>query len=76
MLDQDFHTLCVMTATIRAGKAGAADKAWANALEEAVAGWAMLQRNRHALAKIMALQSATPLQSAEVPQSAEELQTT
>ena len=67
MLDNDFHTLCVMTATIRAGRAGKTSEAWAVALEEAVSGYAMICKNRHEIAKITALQVATP--DSELPDS-------
>lgn len=55
MTDSEFHTLCVMAATIRAGKAGKKAEAWRDAVEEAVSGYAMLAGNREALSRLTAL---------------------
>ena len=69
MQEQEFQTLCLMTAVLRTGKAGRTDKAWGEAMREATAGYGLLVRNRETLAQIVALQSAEPPQSAEVPQT-------
>ena len=67
MLDNEFHTLCVMTATIRTGKMGDTGKAWGSALQEAVNGYALLLKNRDTLDKIAELQSAR--KDSEMPDS-------
>lgn len=56
MKDDQFQTLCVMAAVLRTGKSGPTGKAWGSALEEAVAGYAMLLKNREAISKIAEFQ--------------------
>jgi hypothetical protein len=80
--DEDFRTLCLMTAALRAGrfkkltKEGQdTGKAWAESMSEAANGLALLTRNRGVLDQIVALQTQEP-QSIDVPQSAEVTQST
>ena len=76
MTDSEFHTLCVMTAILRTRHAGREDKAWLEAVKEAVTGFSTLTGNRTGIEGIMSAQSAEAPQSAIVAKSEEVAQTT
>lgn len=69
MLDQEFHTICVMAATLRAGKAGPVEKAWETAIRESVNAYSTMLASRKDLERVLALQSPTAAKSEEVAES-------